>query len=99
MTTGLTDATDGSTNKNDTITGSTVNDYIDAGNGNDFVFGNWGKDTLLGGNGLDNVFGGEGNDLIGVANLDSALRNAGSGDNSGDFLYGDGYNSFADYQT
>jgi Ca2+-binding RTX toxin-like protein len=96
-TTAITDSTDNSTNKDDTITGSLFDDFINAGNGNDFVFGNLGRDTLLGGNGSDRVYGGEGSDLVGVANLDEALRNAGSGDNAGDFLYGDGFNSYADY--
>jgi Ca2+-binding RTX toxin-like protein len=79
------------TNKDDIIDGSTTDDVIDAGSGNDLVFGNAGNDRLLGGNGNDKVFGGSGDDIIGTLNADATIRNAGSGDNGGDLLVGDGF--------
>jgi Ca2+-binding RTX toxin-like protein len=87
------------TNKDDTIIGSANDDVINAGNGNDLVFGNAGNDRLLGGNGSDRVFGGSGSDIIGTLNADATLRNAGSGDNGGDTLYGDGFENWDQYKN
>jgi Ca2+-binding RTX toxin-like protein len=87
------------TNKDDTIVGSIGADTIEAGNGNDLVFGNAGHDVLLGGNGNDKVFGGSGDDLIGSLNADATVRNGGTGENGGDFLYGDGYDTWALYNA
>lgn len=82
------------TNREDTIVGSSGNDTIDAGNGNDLVFGNTGQDALLGGNGNDRLFGGSGNDIIGTLNVDDTFRNSGAGDNGGDTIYGDGFDTY-----
>ncbi|WP_198053006.1 VCBS domain-containing protein, partial [Cupriavidus taiwanensis] len=99
-------------NGNDYVSAGDGSDYVDAGNGDDIVEGGDGNDTLLGANGKDRVFGGRGNDslsggngtdavyggsgddVIGSADGASALYN---GDNGGDTLYGDGYDSYADY--
>ncbi|UDM53020.1 VCBS domain-containing protein [Cupriavidus sp. MP-37] len=100
-------------NGNDYVSAGDGSDYVDAGNGDDIVEGGDGNDTLLGANGKDRLFGGRGNDslsggngtdavyggsgddVIGSADGASALY---TGDNGGDTLYGDGYDSYADYQ-
>ncbi|WP_427306299.1 VCBS domain-containing protein [Cupriavidus sp. H39] len=99
-------------NGNDYVSAGDGSDYVDAGNGDDIVEGGAGDDTLLGANGKDRLFGGRGNDslsggngtdavyggsgddVIGSADGASALY---TGDNGGDTLYGDGYDSYADY--
>jgi hypothetical protein len=58
---------------NDTLTGSSVEDFIRGGagddlvdgtEGNDKLLGNWGNDILVGGEGNDLLAGGFGNDLL-----------------------------------
>ncbi|WP_063771671.1 beta strand repeat-containing protein [Cupriavidus necator] len=100
-------------NGNDYVSAGDGNDYVDAGNGDDIVEGGDGNDTLLGANGKDRVFGGRGNDnLSGGNGTDAVYGGSGddvigsidgssalyTGDNGGDTLYGDGYDSYADYQ-
>ncbi|MGH8789002.1 MAG: beta strand repeat-containing protein [Cupriavidus necator] len=99
-------------NGNDYVSAGDGNDYVDAGNGDDIVEGGSGDDTLLGANGKDRVFGGLGNDnLSGGNGTDAVYGGSGddvigsidgssalyTGDNGGDTLYGDGYDSYADY--
>ncbi|WP_439670008.1 Metalloprotease, Hemolysin-type calcium-binding region [Cupriavidus necator] len=99
-------------NGNDYVSAGDDNDYVDAGNGDDIVEGGSGDDTLLGANGKDRVFGGLGNDnLSGGNGTDAVYGGSGddvigsidgssalyTGDNGGDTLYGDGYDSYADY--
>jgi len=86
----------------DTLIGSTLNDFIDGGSGNDSLFGNVGDDTLYGdtGNdflqgaaGDDTEFGGSGNDSItGGANNDYLSGDSGDdtldGGSDTDFLFG-----------
>ncbi|MBF6986566.1 S-layer family protein [Cupriavidus sp. IK-TO18] len=100
-------------NGNDYVSAGDGNDYVDAGNGDDIVeggdgddtllgangkdrvFGGRGSDSLAGGNGADAVYGGSGDDVIGSLDASSALY---TGDNGGDTIYGDGFDSYADYQ-
>ncbi|AGW93168.1 hypothetical protein N234_24360 [Ralstonia pickettii DTP0602] len=99
-------------NGNDYVSAGDGNDYVDAGNGDDIVEGGDGNDTLLGANGKDRVFGGRGNDnLSGGNGADAVYGGSGddvigsidgssalyTGDNGGDTLYGDGYDSYADH--
>ncbi|MGX6569554.1 VCBS domain-containing protein, partial [Cupriavidus necator] len=99
-------------NGNDYVSAGDGNDYVDAGNGDDIVEGGSGDDTLLGANGKDRVFGGLGNDNLSGGNGTDAVYGGGgddvigsidgssalyTGDNGGDTLYGDGYDSYADY--
>ncbi|MGY2487420.1 beta strand repeat-containing protein [Cupriavidus sp. CP313] len=99
-------------NGNDYVSAGDGNDYVDAGNGDDIVEGGDGNDTLLGANGKDRVFGGRGNDnLSGGNGTDAVYGGSGddvigsidgssalyTGDNGGDTLYGDGYDSYADF--
>ncbi|WP_316154520.1 VCBS domain-containing protein [Cupriavidus sp. BIC8F] len=99
-------------NGNDYVSAGDGNDYVDAGNGDDIVEGGSGDDTLLGANGKDRVFGGLGNDKLSGGNgTDAVYGGSGddvigsldgasalyTGDNGGDTLYGDGYDSYADY--
>ncbi|MFS8974061.1 VCBS domain-containing protein [Cupriavidus necator] len=99
-------------NGNDYVSAGDGSDYVDAGNGDDIVEGGDGNDTLLGANGKDRVFGGRGNDnLSGGNGTDAVYGGSGddvigsidgssalyTGDNGGDTLYGDGYDSYADY--
>ncbi|MFS8934487.1 beta strand repeat-containing protein [Cupriavidus taiwanensis] len=99
-------------NGNDYVSAGDGSDYVDAGNGDDIVEGGDGNDTLLGANGKDRVFGGRGNDSLSGGNgTDAVYGGSGddvigsadgastlySGDNGGDTLYGDGYDSHADY--
>ncbi|SOZ64904.1 Metalloprotease, Hemolysin-type calcium-binding region [Cupriavidus taiwanensis] len=99
-------------NGNDYVSAGDGSDYVDAGNGDDIVEGGDGNDTLLGANGKDRVFGGRGNDSLSGGNgTDAVYGGSGddvigsadgastlyTGDNGGDTLYGDGYDSYADY--
>ncbi|SCB30229.1 beta strand repeat-containing protein [Cupriavidus alkaliphilus] len=99
-------------NGNDYVSAGDGSDYVDAGNGDDIVEGGDGSDTLLGANGKDRVFGGRGNDSVSGGNgTDAVYGGSGddvigsadgastlyTGDNGGDTLYGDGYDSYADY--
>ncbi|MCO4891443.1 VCBS domain-containing protein [Cupriavidus sp. WGtm5] len=99
-------------NGNDYVSAGDGSDYVDAGNGDDIVEGGDGNDTLLGANGKDRVFGGRGNDSLSGGNgTDAVYGGSGddvigsadgastlyTGDNGGDTLYGDGYDSHADY--
>ncbi|MBB3012847.1 beta strand repeat-containing protein [Cupriavidus alkaliphilus] len=99
-------------NGNDYVSAGDGSDYVDAGNGDDIVEGGDGSDTLLGANGKDRVFGGRGNDSLSGGNgTDAVYGGSGddvigsadgastlyTGDNGGDTLYGDGYDSYADY--
>ncbi|WP_340529719.1 VCBS domain-containing protein, partial [Cupriavidus necator] len=99
-------------NGNDYVSAGDGNDYVDAGNGDDIVEGGDGNDTLLGANGKDRVFGGLGNDnLSGGNGTDAVYGGSGddvigsidgssalyTGDNGGDTLYGDGYDSYAGF--
>ena len=99
-------------NGNDYVSAGAGNDYVDGGNGDDIIEGGSGDDTLLGGNGKDRVFGGLGNDvLLGgngvdavyggsgddvIGSLNGDTESAGT-DNGGDTLYGDGFDTYADY--
>ncbi|BDB28967.1 VCBS domain-containing protein (plasmid) [Cupriavidus sp. P-10] len=100
-------------NGNDYVSAGEGNDYVDAGNGDDIVEGGDGNDTLLGANGKDRVFGGRGNDSLSGGNgTDAVYGGSGddvigsldgssalyTGDNGGDILYGDGFDSYANYQ-
>ncbi len=49
---------------NDTLSGSTDNDYLDGGSGNDSVLDDIGNDNLRGGGGTDVLDGGAGNDTL-----------------------------------
>ncbi|SOY65205.1 beta strand repeat-containing protein [Cupriavidus taiwanensis] len=99
-------------NGSDYVSAGDGSDYVDAGNGDDIVEGGAGDDTLLGANGKDRLFGGRGNDILSGGNgTDAVYGGSGddvigsadgastlySGDNGGDTLYGDGYDSYADY--
>lgn len=50
---------------NDTITGSTQNDFVSGGGGNDQITGNGGRDLLAGGAGNDTFMAGDGQEIIG----------------------------------
>lgn len=98
------------TNKADTLLGGAGDDYLDGGNGNDIIDGGDDDDIVLGGNGQDILFGGRGNDYVAGGN-GRDLAFGGSGDdiigangadtssteNGSETLYGDGYDSYADY--
>ncbi|MGB9149302.1 MAG: VCBS domain-containing protein, partial [Burkholderiales bacterium] len=99
------------TNGNDYVNAGAGADYVDAGKGDDIVDGGDGDDTILGGEGKDTLFGGRGKDWISGGNgTDKVYGGAGddviggpvagsksASDNGGDTLYGDGYNSYADF--
>ena len=69
---------------NDSIVGSSRNDWIDLGTGYDYVMGDAGNDTILSQDGGDTLYGGEGHDSIfGDGYL--------SGDAGDDSLTGTGY--------
>ena len=52
------------TEGNDTISGTTADEFINGMGGDDSLLGQGGNDTLHGGNGNDSVIGGAGNDLL-----------------------------------
>ncbi|MFM6009077.1 MAG: calcium-binding protein [Dolichospermum sp.] len=71
---------------NDTIWGSTNNDWIDGGSGNDALYGWSGNDTLWGGDDSDYLDGGTGNDnLYGESGNDTLLGGSGNDYLSGGF--------------
>lgn len=53
------------TNKSETFTGGSADDFIFAKGGHDKIYGNAGDDTAYGGTGNDSVFGGAGDDTLG----------------------------------
>lgn len=82
---------------NDSVAGSTGNDWVDAGGGNDTIFGNsgadyveagGGNDLVTGSIGTDSVYGGDGNDTL-AGNEDGDLVFGGLGADSLDGADGD----------
>lgn len=82
-------------NGDDILEGGDGDDILLGANGNDTLFGGLGKDTLSGGNGVDKVYGGAGDDVIG-SGISSSTTNS---ENGADILYGDGYDSYADFKA
>jgi VCBS repeat-containing protein len=103
------DAIDG-TNKSDVIVSGDGTDSVSAGNGSDIVDGGSGSDTIYGGNGQDLLFGGTESDFIYGGNAKDVVYGGsgddyinsyqdllGTSDNGVDTIYGDDYDSYADY--
>jgi Ca2+-binding RTX toxin-like protein len=69
---------------NDTITGTSGDNYIDGGNGNDRISSGGGNDTVVGGDGNDYVDFGSGNDYLNIslASLGDDTFIGGSGNDS-----------------
>jgi Ca2+-binding RTX toxin-like protein len=87
----------------DTVLGTSLNDMVNALGGDDIIYGNSGDDVLTGGAGDDTIEGGTGDDtLLGGAGADTLGENgtdagnnlfdAGEGD---DFVYYEGGSNFA----
>ncbi len=65
----------------DTVNGSTVDDFLVGGAGNDALSGNSGDDQFLGGGGNDSVNGGDGDDVVTGGLGDDAIL-GGAGDDT-----------------
>ncbi|NTW70190.1 MAG: cadherin-like domain-containing protein [Chlorobiaceae bacterium] len=61
---GLVAPTDTCTDSNDSVTGSTQDEYFDLKGGDDTVYAGGGDDIVVAGNGNDVVYGGSGNDEL-----------------------------------
>src|SRR5581483_10610308 len=71
---------------NDTLTGSSADDFLSGGAGNDVIRGMGGDDDLIGSTGADQLFGGDGSDFIQAKNQDRDTVDGGTNsDHSADF--------------
>jgi Ca2+-binding RTX toxin-like protein len=98
----------GSTDSDDRLTGSPLNDIIHARPGNDYLHGKAGDDLLYGQKGHDGIRGGNGNDIIfggkgidfitGDRGIDLIYSGKGNdriyGGNGDDIVFGDGGNDY-----